>query len=40
MKLLNLSIDDLKFLTSHKLLIEDNIDIIMDEFLRKADRDQ
>lgn len=35
MKLLNLSQEELKLLFSHKLIIEDNIDIIVDEFYRK-----
>ena len=35
MELLNLTKDDLKLLSSHKLLIEDNIDVIVDEFYEK-----
>ena len=35
MNLLNLNKDELNLLSSHKLLIEDNIDIIDDEFDEK-----
>ena len=35
MKLLNLSKEDLSLLTSHKLMIEDNVDVIVDEFYEK-----
>ena len=35
MKLLNLNKDDLSLLSSHKLMIEDNVDAIVDEFYEK-----
>lgn len=35
MELLNLSKEDLKILFSHKILIENNIDVIVDEFYEK-----